>query len=85
MGVRLRRDRLDAPVRRFEPTLRASILACFAITSFTSLTALLYEHDLVDISVAPDDGQDIFDVSLEFYVWQLLNTLPLVDIPGNLD
>jgi hypothetical protein len=77
-----------ASTRRFgrlDATLRASILACFAITSFTSLTALLYEHDAVHTSVTPANGQDIFDVSLEFYAWQLMNTLPLVDVPGNLD
>jgi hypothetical protein len=69
---------------RFEPTLRASALAFFAVVSFTSLTALLHEEGLVGIT--PDPGADeALDTSFEFYLWQLANTLPLLDIPGNLD
>jgi hypothetical protein len=68
---------------RFQPALRASALAGFAAVSFTSLTALLYQRGLVGISPAPAQDR-LFDVSFEFYLWHLANTLPLVDIPGNL-
>jgi hypothetical protein len=72
------------PFGRFEPTLRASALAFFAVVSFTSLTALLYEEGLVGIT--PDPSADlVLDETFSFYMWQLANTLPLVDIPGNLD
>jgi hypothetical protein len=68
---------------RFQPALRASALAGFAAVSFTSLTALLYQRGLVGISPAPAQDR-VFDASFEFYLWHLANTLPLVDIPGNL-
>ena len=68
---------------RFQPALRASALACFAAVSFTSLTGLLYQQGLVGISPAPADDR-VFDVSFDFYLWHIANTLPLVDVPGNL-
>lgn len=69
---------------RLEPTLRASMLAAFATASFTSLTVLLHEHGLVGIT--PDPAPDeVLDETFGFYLWQFANTLPLVDIPGNLD
>lgn len=71
------------PFGRFEPTLRASALAFFAVVSFTSLTALLVEEGVVDLTPDPAPGEAL-DVAFELYLWQLANTLPLVDIPGNL-
>ena len=71
------------PFGRFEPTLRASALAFFAVVSFTSLTALLVEEGVVDLTPDPASGEAL-DAAFEFYLWQLANTLPLVDIPGNL-
>ena len=68
---------------RFQPALRASAVAGFAAMSFTSLTGLLYQEGLVGISPAPPQDR-VFDVSLDFYLWHIANTLPLVDIPGNL-
>jgi hypothetical protein len=72
------------PFGRSEPTLRASALAFFAVVSFTSLTALLHEEGLVGITPDPTPDEAL-DVTFGFYMWQLANTLPLVDIPGNLD
>jgi hypothetical protein len=69
---------------RFEPTLRASALAFFAVVSFTSLTALLHEEGLVGITPDPS-ADDVLGETFGFYLWQLANTLPLLDIPGNLD
>jgi hypothetical protein len=69
---------------RFEPTLRASALACFAAVSFTTLTALLYERGLIGITPAPAKA-DVLDETFGFYLWHLANTVPLVDIPGNLE
>jgi hypothetical protein len=72
------------PFGRFEPTLRASALAFFAVVSFTSLTALLLDEGLV--GVTPEPTADlVLDTTFEFYMWQLASTLPLVDVPGNLD
>ena len=68
---------------RFQPALRASALAAFAAVSFTSLTGLLYQQGLVGISPAPADDR-VFDVTFDFYLWHIANTLPLVDIPANL-
>ena len=68
---------------RYQPALRASAVAGFAAMSFTSLTGLLYQQGLVGISPAPPQGR-VFDVSIDFYLWHIANTLPLVDIPGNL-
>ncbi len=69
---------------RFQPALQASALAGFAAVSFTSLTALLYQRGLVGISPAPAHDR-LFDVTFDFYLWHIANTVPLVDIPGNLD
>lgn len=68
---------------RFQPTVRASALAVFAAVSFTSLTGLLYEQGLVGVSTDPA-RDEVFDLTFDFYLWHLANTLPLVDIPGNL-
>jgi hypothetical protein len=68
---------------RFQPAARASALAGFAAVSFTSLTGLLYQQGLVGISAAPAHDR-VFDVTFEFYLWHIANTLPLVDLPGNL-
>ena len=68
---------------RFGPALRATALAGFAAVSFTSLTALLYQRGLVGISPAPSDDR-VLDVTFSFYLWHMANTVPLVDIPGNL-
>ena len=73
------------PFGRFEPTLRACILASFAVVSFTSLTSLLVDEGVVEISHEARPEQDILDQSLDFYLWHLLNTVPLLDIPGNLN
>jgi hypothetical protein len=69
---------------RFEPTLRASALACFAAVTFTTLTALLYEQGLIGITPAPAKA-DVLDDTFAFYLWHLANTVPLVDVPGNLE
>jgi hypothetical protein len=68
---------------RFELALRAPALAAFAAVSFTSLTALLHQQGLVGISSAPAQDR-VVDASFTFYLWHIANTLPLVDIPGNL-
>jgi hypothetical protein len=68
---------------RFRPAARASVLAGFAAVSFSSLTGLLYQQGLVGISHAPAHDR-VFDLTFEFYLWHIANTLPLVDIPRNL-
>jgi hypothetical protein len=68
---------------RLQPTARAGAVAGFAIVAFTSLTALLYQRGLVGISPAPARGR-LLDDTFAFYLWHIANTVPLVDIPGNL-
>jgi hypothetical protein len=69
---------------RFAPTVRATALAFFAVVSFTSLTALLHDQGLLDVTPEPARDHLLGDTA-SFYVWQLANTVPLVDITGNLD
>jgi hypothetical protein len=69
---------------RFQPTVQASSLALLAAVSFTTLTALLYEQGLIGIAPAPPSDR-VLDVTFEYYLWALANTVPLVDIPGNLE
>lgn len=68
---------------RFQPAVEASAVMGFAVVSFTSLTALLYQRGLVGINPAPAHDR-VFDVTFDFYLWHIANTMPLVDIPGNL-
>ena len=68
---------------RFGPALRATALAVFAAVSFTSLTALLHQRGLVGMTPAPSDDR-LLDDTFGFYLWHMANTVPLVDIPGNL-
>ncbi|HEX5780592.1 MAG TPA: hypothetical protein VFX80_01660 [Solirubrobacteraceae bacterium] len=72
------------PLGRFEPTVYAAAIAFFAVASFTGLTLLLHDEGLVGITPDPADDRAL-DETMTFYVWHLANTLPLVDIPGNLD
>ena len=68
---------------RLGPTVRATTLALFAVVSFTSLTALLHDQGIVGVTPEPAHDEELA-VTFEFYAWQLANTVPLVDIPGNL-
>jgi len=68
---------------RFEPALRATALAGFAAVSFTSLTALLYQRGLVGMTPAPSADR-LLDDTFGFYLWRMADTVPLLDIPGNL-
>ena len=69
---------------RFELTARAAALAGFAVVAFTAGTALLFERGLIGITPAPA-RDEVLDQALVFYVWHIANTVPLVDIPGNLE
>jgi hypothetical protein len=69
---------------RFQPTVQASALALLAAVTFTTLTAVLFEHGLIGITPAPS-SERVLDVTFEYYLWELANTVPLVDIPGNLE
>jgi hypothetical protein len=68
---------------RFAPTVRATTLALFAAVSFTSLTAVLHDHGVVGVTPEPAHDELLGD-TFAFYLWQLANTVPLVDITGNL-
>jgi hypothetical protein len=63
--------------------VRATTLAIFAVVSFTSLTALLHDQGIVGVTPEPAHDQ-VLGVTFEFYAWQFANTVPLLDIPGNL-
>jgi hypothetical protein len=69
---------------RFQPTVQATSLALLAAVTFTTLTVVLFEQGVVAITPAPA-AADALDATFEYYLWQLANTVPLVDIPGNLE
>jgi hypothetical protein len=47
------------------------------------LTGLLHDQGIVGVTPEPAHD-DVLGFTFGFYLWQLANTLPLVDIPGNL-
>src|SRR3954451_6344508 len=63
--------------------MSASALALFAVVSFTSLTALLHEQGMIGVTPEPA-RDDVLGEVFGFYLWQFANTLPVVDVPGNL-
>jgi hypothetical protein len=70
---------------RFEPILRMTTVAVFAVAGFASLTALLQREGVLALSGEPIREELLIDKTSELYVWHLANTLPLLDIPGNLE
>ena len=69
---------------RFEPALWALLVAFFAVASFAALTSLLYLEGAIAIS-EPIDREILIDKTSEVYVWHLFDTVPLLDIPQNLE
>jgi hypothetical protein len=69
---------------RFEPALWALLVAFFAVASFAALTSLLYLEDAIAIS-EPIDREVLIDKTAEVYIWHLFDTVPLLDIPQNLE
>lgn len=79
--------RLAARLRfgRFDPFMRTATVAVFAIASFAGLTALLHIEGALDFAGGPVPDETLIDKTSELYVWQLANTVPLLDITGNLE
>jgi hypothetical protein len=69
---------------RFEPAVRSLMVAFFAVASFAALTSLLYLEGVLAIS-RPIDREIVIDKTSEVYVWHLADTVPLLDIPQNLE
>jgi hypothetical protein len=69
---------------RFEPAVWALLVAFFAVASFAALTSLLYLEGAIAIS-EPVDRELLIDKTSEVYVWHLFDTVPLLDIPQNLE
>jgi hypothetical protein len=70
---------------RFDPIMRMTTVAVFAVASFAGLTALLHVEGALGFKGEPSPEEILIDETSELYVWQLANTLPLLDIPGNLE
>lgn len=70
---------------RFDPIVRMTTVAVFAVASFAGLTALLHREGALAFSGEPIREEVLVDEMSELYVWYLANTLPLLDIPGNLE
>jgi hypothetical protein len=71
-------------IGRAGPTVRTLMVAFFAISSFASLTSLLYLEGAIEIS-EPLSQEDVIFETAVVYVWHLLDTVPLLDIPQNLE
>lgn len=69
---------------RFEPALWALLVAFFAVASFAAVTSLLYLEGAIAIS-EPIEREILIDKTAEVYVWHLFDTVPLLDIPQNLE
>jgi broad specificity phosphatase PhoE len=52
-----------------------------AVLSFGSLSALLYQRGVASIAGSRVNDDTIMAKSLDFYMWQLLDTVPLLEIP----
>jgi hypothetical protein len=68
---------------RFDPFVRASIVAFFAVASFGGLTGLLYLENALQIEGERIREEVIIDEASEFYIWHAVDTVPLLDIPEN--
>jgi hypothetical protein len=71
-------------INRSGPTIRTLMVALFAVASFASLTSLLYLEGAITISEPVSQEDAIFEAAA-VYVWHLLDTVPLLDIPQNLE
>lgn len=70
---------------RVEPSVRALLLLMFATASFASLTGVLYAEGAIDVSGNAIAAEDAVDKALDFYLWQIVESVPLLDVTSNLD
>jgi hypothetical protein len=61
----------------------------FAVGAFAGATTLLFDYDHLDLSgkridsaVASGSSDSIIGVAADFYLWHLLDSVPLLDIPA---
>lgn len=71
-------------INKVGTTLRTLMVAFFAVASFASLTSLLYLEGAIEISEPVSQDDVIFETAV-VYVWHLFDTVPLLDIPQNLE
>jgi hypothetical protein len=70
---------------RVEPSVRALLLLVFATASFASLTGVLYAEGAIDVGGSAIAAEDAVDRALDFYLWQIADSVPLLDVTSNLD
>jgi len=66
---------------RAEAVLPSIATLGLAIGTFASLTQSLYDGDLLELQGEGISSDTIVDMAFEFYVWHLLDAVPLLDIP----
>jgi hypothetical protein len=71
--------------RRVEAILRIALVVPFAVASFSSLTAVLYQRGALTVAGERLPQEHVFDKTAEFYVWHLTNSVPVLNIPENLE
>jgi hypothetical protein len=67
---------------RAEPLAATLLVLGLAVGTFAGLTTLLYEHGQLELHgrrVARDST--LLGVAADFYIWHLLDSIPLLDIP----
>jgi hypothetical protein len=69
---------------RLEPTIRALTVTIFAVATFSALTALLYLERGLQIRGGPIAPDSVVDKASAFYVWHLVDTVPLLDVTSSL-
>jgi hypothetical protein len=69
---------------RREAILRIVTVVGLAIASFSALTAVLYHEGAVTVRGGAVREDNVIDKASEFYVWHVVNSVPLLDIPKNL-
>ena len=79
-----RRDSLRESPRVGAVVLIALALAV-AIGSFSALTAVLYHEGAVNVSGTAVREDNVIDEATVFYTWHVVNSVPLLDIPQNLN
>jgi hypothetical protein len=71
-------------VGRGEAMLASIVTLGLAIGTFASLTQSLYDRGHLELQGDGVSSDAIVDLAFEFYVWHLLDSVPLLDIPQTL-
>ena len=67
---------------RAEPLAATLLVIGVAVGTFAGLTTLLYEHGQLELKGQRVTGEStIIGVAADFYIWHILESVPLLDIP----